>query len=319
MRYLHLTLSIRYQIALGIREGLSVDVIARRVGVHRSTVYREIKRGGSSRGYDAQTAQRGAQERARRSAANHPTKPAALWREVRLCVRQEYSPDEICGRLACLNLPSVSVPAIYAHIWRDRAQRGTLHEHLRYAHRRTVWYGRARVLRGDKVSIRKRPRAVQARGELGHWEGDTMMGRLGNMKKLLVLTERKSRLVRIHRPDNACSGPIAQGTIHALKRLPVHSITFDNGNEFSDYKIIEAGLNCQTYFADPGKPWQRGTCENTIGLIRQYIPKGSSGMHLSDRQLQRIADKLNHRPRKCLGYRTPHEVLFNLTPVALRT
>lgn len=318
MRYLHLTLSIRYQIALGVRQGLCVDVIARRVGVHRSTLYRELKRGGRSRGYDAETAQRRADKRARRSAANHPTKPVALWHEVRLCVRRDYSPDEIRGRLECLKLPSVSIPAIYAYVQRDRAAGGSLHQHLRYAPRRRVLQ-RRRALWGDKVSIRQRPACANTRMQAGHWEGDTLMGRCGQPDRLLTLVERKSRYLRLVRPENAMSSQVARAAIGALKHLPVRSITFDNGTEFADYKLIQQKLQCQIYFADPGKPGQRGTCENTIGLIRQYIPKGTSGRHLSTKQIQHIADKLNHRPRKCLGYRTTHEVFFNLTPVALRT
>jgi IS30 family transposase len=318
MRCLHLTLSIRYQIAVGKLQGLSVAVIARRAGVHRSTVYRELNRGGTARGYDAETAQRWADKRAQRSAANHPTKPAALWREVRLCIGRDYSPEEVRGRLECLKLASVSIPAIYAYVQRDRAAGGSLHRHLRYAPRRRVLQ-RRRALWGDKVSIRQRPACADTRKQPGHWEGDTLMGSSRQPHKLLTLVERTSRYLCLVRPENAWSSEVAQAAIRALKPLPVRSITFDNGTEFADYKRIQKALRCQIYFADPGKPGQRGTCENTIGLIRQYIPKGTSGRHLSIKQLQRIADKLNHRPRKCLGYRTPHEVFFNLTPVALRT
>jgi IS30 family transposase len=317
MRYLHLTLSIRYQIALGVRQGLSVEVIARRVGVHRSTLYRELNRGGTSRGYDAETAQRRARKRAKRSAANHPTKPAALWHEVRLCIGRDYSPEEICGRLECLNLPSVSIPAIYAYVQRDRAAGRSLHTHLRYAPRRRVLQ-RRRTLWGDKVSIRQRPACANTRQQAGHWEGDTLMGSCSQPHKLLTLVERKSRYLRLKRPKNAWASQVSRTTIRTLKPLLVRSITFDNGNEFADYQHMQQKLQCPIYFADPGKPGQRGTCENTIGLIRQYIPKGTSGRYLSIKQIQRIADKLNHRPRKCLGYRTPHEVFFNLTPVALR-
>ena len=318
MRYLHLTLSIRYQIDQGVRQGLCVDVMAHRVGVHRSTLYRELNRGGTSRGYDAETAQRRADRRTQRSAANHPTKPAALWHEVRLCVRRDYSPEEIRGRLECLKLPSVSIPAIYAYVRRDRAAGGSLPQHLRYAPRRRVLQ-RRRAVWGDKVSIRQRPACANTRKQAGHWEGDTLMGSRGQPHKLLTLVERKSRYLRLKRPKNAWAPQVSRAAIRTLKHLPVRSITFDNGNEFADYKLMQQKLHCPIYFADPGKPGQRGTCENTIGLIRQYIPKGTSGRHLSIKQIQRIADKLNHRPRKCLGYRTPHEVFFNLTPVALRT
>lgn len=318
MNYTHLTLAIRYQIELGIQEGHSMQTIARRVGVHRSTVYRELRRGGSSGGYAAPVAQVKAQRRGQCSAANHPTKPAALWREVRLCVRDDYSPDQIRGRLECLNLPSVSVPAIYAHIWRDKAAGGTLHKSLCYAQKRQNLQ-RRRVLWGDKVGIRKRPAAANARLQIGHWEGDTLMGSSRNPRRMLTLVDRNSRYLCLRRPVRGWSRDVAEAAIAALRNKPARSITFDNGSEFAAYRRIQEALDCPIYFADPGKPWQRGTCENTIGMLRRYIPKGTSGHQLSSEQLRRIERKLNHRPRACLGYRTPHEVFFNLTPVALRT
>jgi len=318
MPYKHLTLATRYQIAVGLQQGLGKEVIGNRIGFNRSTIYRELDRGATAHGYDAETAQRRADKRSQRSAANHPTKPPELWREVRLCVRRDYSPDEIRGRLERLKLPSVSIPAIYAHIRRDKEAGGTLHQHLRYAPRRRILQ-RRRALWGDKVSIRKRPACANTRKQAGHWEGDTLMGSRGQPHKLLTLVERKSRYLRLTRPQRPLSPHVAQATVRALRHLPTRSITFDNGSEFADYKHMQLKLKCPIYFADPGNPGQRGTCENTIGLARQYIPKGTSGRYLSTNQIKRIEGKLNHRPRKCLGYRTPYEVFFNLTPVALRS
>lgn len=126
-------------------------------------------------------------------------------------------------------------------------------------------------------------------------------------------------MVMRHPPDSSKSASIGKAAIEALGGHLVRSITFDNGAQFAAYEEMSKALGCSIYFADPYRPNQRATCENTIGLVRQYIPKGSCGHRLTPAQLQSIADKLNHRPRKCLGFKTPYEVKFGLTPVALRT
>ena len=317
MCYAHLTQQQRYQIEELIEAQHSVCCIARKIRVHRCTIYRELKRGRARElPYRAEEAQKRACRRAQRSAANHPTKPAMLWTRVRRYVRLDYSPEQARGRLWRCHQQAVSVSAIYAHIRRDRCNGGGLHEHLRYAHRRRLWGSRPRVP-SSRPSIRSRPLGVATREQVGHWEGDTFTG-TANRHHTLVLVERTSRFLVLRHPRLSLSTDIAQAAIHALRHNIVRSITFDNGGHFANYEAIAQQLHCAIYFADPGRPSQRGTCENTIGLIRQYIPKGSSGHQLSANELQRIVSKLNHRPRKCLGFRTPHEVLCELTPVALR-
>lgn len=318
MCYAHLTQKQRYQIEELIEAGYPVCCIARKVRVHRSTVYRELKRGCAGElPYRAKEAQQRARRRAQRSAANHPTKPASLWKRVRCYVRRDYSPEQARGWLRRWHQQVVSVPAIYAHIRRDKGNGGHLYAHLRYAQRRCRWGSRAHPS-SSKPSIHSRPRAVATRKQLGHWEGDTFTG-TANRHHTLALVERKSRFLVLRHPRLALSSDIAEAAIHALRNKPVRSITFDNGALFANYQAIAEQLRCAIYFADPGRPSQRGTCENTIGLIRQYIPKGSSGHQLSAHELQHIVNKLNHRPRKCLGFRTPHEVLCGVTPVALRS
>jgi IS30 family transposase len=284
-------------------------------------VYRELRRGsGASSHYLAWRAQEAAERRARRSAANHPRKPAALWREVRALLRRDLSPEQARGRLARLGQPAPSVPAIYAHVRAERAHGGTLYRHLRFGLKRLPWGRHAHgALAKDRPRIHERPAHVALRQSCGHWEGDTLTG-TSRVHRLLALVERMSRYLVLRRPGAQCmSHTLAKQAVAGLRRLPVESITFDNGSEFADYRRIAQALRCRVYFADPRRPNQRATCENTIGLIRQYIPKGTSGRHLSTAQIQSIADKLNHRPRKCLGYLTPHEVMFQIAPVALRT
>jgi len=320
MYYAHLTRSQRYQIEQLLQENCSVSCIARKLHVHRSTIYRELRRGGHSRqGYRGWYAQEAAERRARRSAANHPVKPAALWQRVRIYLRSDWSPEQIRGWLDRFGQPTVSAAAIYAHVRADRARGGTLHQHLRYGRRRRKWGSGAGGLPKGRPSIHQRPRYVAKRAQLGHWEGDTFTGS-NSRHHTLTLVERKSRFVLLRHPRRAYSEYIARNAIRALRAMPLQSITFDNGTQFAQYSRIAKELACRVYFADPGRPHQRATCENTIGLIRQYIPKGSSGRYLSAHQIQSIADKLNHRPRKCLGFKTPAEVLLNAKPpVALRS
>ena len=321
MCYAHLTRSQRYQIEELLQAKCSVSCIARKLGVHRSTIYREIKRGtGSPREYVAQYAHEAAERRARRSAANHRTKPARLWRVIRHLIRRDWSPEQARGYLDRFEQPLASVPAIYAHVHTERAHGGQLYEHLRFGHKRNPWGQHPRGLQSRSgSSIHDRPAHVQLRQAPGHWEGDTLMGS-NRIHRTLALVERKSRYVLLRRPAHPLAQDIATSIIAALRPLPAYSITFDNGQEFADYQRIQDRLQCPVFFADPYKPWQRGTCENTIGLVRQYIPKGSSGRHLSPSQIQRIADKLNQRPRKCLGFKTPAEVFLQAQPpVALRS
>jgi IS30 family transposase len=314
MCYAHLTRKQRYQIESLLEQGIAVEQIARKVGFHRATIYREIKRNAESKSrYRACDAQESALRRIHRSAANHPTKPAGLWREIQALLRRDWSPEQVRGWLMRFAQPAASVPAIYAHV---RRARGGLSEHLRYGRRRRPWGLHRGVIPAGRMSIRQRPKEAASRHTPGHWEGDTLMGRRSSTHKLLALTERSSRYLVLKRP---IEHNLMRSVIHGLQGLPLKTLTFDNGAEFSKYQRVTDALGIPVYFADPGRPGQRGTCENTIGLVRQYIPKGTSGMHLSRNQIQRLADKLNHRPRKCLGFRTPYEVLFNKPPVALRS
>ena len=322
--YAHLTLNERYQIALGIQAKLGDEQIGNILGRHRGTINREVRRGSHSvRGYVAEEAQLAAERRARRSAANHPTKSKAVLRQAKELIRKDWSPEQVQGYLDRFGQPPISIPTLYALVRNDRIQGGRLYEHLRYGKRRIPWGRHSRgTLPTDRPSIHARPEHVQQRLNVGDWEGDTFMGRQGSPHRKLCLVERLSRFLCLLNPTGglSLSDRVAHTTIAALRNYPAHSITFDNGAEFTHYKKIKKGLDCEIYFADPGRPGQRGTCENTIGLVRQYIPKGTSGVHLKRAQIRSIQNKLNNRPRKCLDFRTPAEVLLNSNPpVALRT
>lgn len=323
MNYKHLTFEQRYHIELGKRRGLSNEVIGLQIGVDGSTVGREYKRGSDPDGhYCAARADERARLRRARSAANHPTKPAALWELVAGWITEQHSPEQAAGRLRKVGAPLlVSVPAIYAFVRRNERAGGDLYAHLRRWRKRALWRSSTGGMPRNRPSIRHRPKIIQKRQQGGHWEADTMRGKIGQPRCVLAAVERKSGYTRLAVLTRPTSDQTARTLSQSLSKFKVRSITFDNGTEFARYAKACKALGAKPYFADPGRPEQRGTCENTIGLVRQYLPKYTSLERLSEPKVQWIEDRLNHRPRKRLGYLTPHEVLFKLkpTPVALRT
>lgn len=249
----------------------------------------------------------GRRRRSRRNARYGP----AHFAPVEVLLRQDWSPEQIFGRRKREGLPVMSHETIYLHIWQDKEDGGTLWRHLRGAcKQRRKRYGRndSRGRLAGKRPITDRPSIVERRTRVGDWEGDTVHGR--GKPAIATVVERKSGLVRL--------GPLPRATVeHTSNRLiallahephPIRTLTFDNGVEFHGYKEVEHHLDTTIYFATPHHAWERGTNENTNGLIRQYLPKGTSLANLTQARCNQIASSLNHRPRKRLGFRTPHEV-----------
>ena len=316
MTYAHLNLAQRYQIQRRLAAVQPVAVISRALGVHRSTVYRELQRGHRRADYQAEHAQQRAQQRRAASAANHPTKPASLWHEVRRLLRQRWSPEQIAGRGIREGAHAVSFQAIYT--WLTRTGSALL-SRLRHYRALSPWRPSSGGLPKTRPSIRQRPREVHQRHTLGHWEGDTLMGR-SRRACLVTLVERKSLYTRLSSVLPKAATHVAHAICRALNGLNAQTLTLDNGSEFARYETITHTLGTHVYFADPGRPGQRARNENTNGLIRQYLPKGVRLDQVSPRQIRMIEYRLNHRPRKSLGFKTPHEVFFNLpiSPVAVR-
>jgi len=323
MNYTHLTFGQRYHIDHGRREKLPASVIARKIGVHRSTVYRELQRGQDAHGrYRAAQADERARARSRLSAANHPTKPAALWELISQWIAEQYAPEQTVGRLAPVGIMiPVSVPAIYGFVRRDERAGGDLHTHLRRAHKRRLWRTSTAGMPANRPSIRHRPQIIHERLQRGHWEVDTLRGSRGDPRCVLIAVERVSGYACMAVLPEPTAEQTARVLVQMLAPYQVLSLTFDNGVEFAQYAQACQQLNAQAYFAEPARPQQRGTCENTNGLVRQYLPKFTSLARLTSERLRWIQDRLNNRPRKRHGFLTPREVLFNLkpTPVALRT
>ena len=315
MKYQQLSSEERYLIAALRREELSVAEIAGILGRHRTTVWREVRRNRAPYDgmYRSARAHQRAHARRRRSRRNQQFGRAEL-ALVEGLLREEWSPEQVAGHLRRTGALAISHETIYRHIWADLKKGGTLHAHLRCARKQCrKRYGRhdSRGRLAGKRMIGERPAAVEERRRIGHWEIDTVMGQsLGESSDcILTLVERKSGYVLIGTLAARTAAEASRATIQLLRRHPgrCQTITSDNGTEFHRYADIEAASGVKFYFATPHHSWERGTNENTNGLIRQYLPKGKSMTGLTQKQCDAIAEHLNQRPRKRHGYKTHNQ------------
>jgi IS30 family transposase len=319
MSYTQLTREQRYQISSLMKEGRNQSQIAANIGCHKSTISRELRRNRGLKGYRPQQADELAYDRqceAYRSRISGDT-----WQQVEQLLRQEWSPQQIAGHLKQQKQPSVSHECIYLYVYADKRRGGTLHQHLRSQKKQRKRYS-GYIRRGqipNRTSIDKRPKIVADKGRFGDWEADTIVG-ARHKGGILSLVERKSKLVRLRKLDTKAAAEMKNRCIELLAPLAnqVHTITVDNGKEFCEHELIAAALQARIYFAHPYASWERGLNENTNGLIRQYFPKKYDFRKITDEELQRVEDLLNHRPRKTLGYRTPNEVFFKQRTIAKR-
>ena len=313
MPYHQITYAERYSLGLLRQRGLAPAAIARMLGRHRSSITREVRRNRGHRDgtYRAPLADWCARSRRSRSRRNTQF-TRADWARVKALVHEEWSPEQIAGRLRRQRLLAISHETIYRYIWQDKRSGGQLYLHLRGARKqRRKRYG-ANDSRGrlaGKRPITARPPGADHRSRFGHWEGDTMLGTGRAGPCLLTLVERKSGFVALGKLPRR-TGDFVNDRAHqiiAAQPRPVRTITVDNGTEFHSYAALEQRVATRFYFATPHHAWERGTNENTNGLLRQYLPKGASMARLTQHDCNRIAAKLNRRPRKRLGYRTPEE------------
>ena len=317
MSYQQITSNERYIISHLKKQGLSNAEIARQIGRHRSTIGREIQRNScwiTDGAYRPSKAQRRTQARRSRSRRNshYSDSDFAL---VRQLIRKFWSPEQITGYLKRLGLPSFSHETIYRYIWKDKTSGGSLWSYLRCAQKQRRKRYRTYDSRGrlaNKRHISERPSSVETRRYFGHWEIDTVMG-TGSTDCIVTLVERKTGYTVIGKLKDRTTSSLNRRVIRLISRDPdsFKTITADNGTEFHQYVSIEKSVNTRFYFATPHHSWERGTNENTNGLIRQFLPKGVSMKGLTQQQCDRIADKLNSRPRKRLGFLTPEECYFN--------
>jgi transposase, IS30 family len=313
--YSQLTYANRCQIHAFKATKMSNRAIAAQLGVHPRTIDREVKRNQGGCGYRHKQAQAFAEGR-RFAQKGKPVKmtPTLVARIEDKLTNEQWSPEQISGRLKIeANNPiHISHETIYQHIYADKREKGKLYLNLRRKSRKYQRRINGKTTRGQiigRVDIEKRPKIIEKRERLGDWEADTIVG-LGHQSSIVTLVDRTSRLTLILKLLKNGAEEVAKAIKNALKTLavPVHSITFDNGKEFAMHLEIAKYLNTETYFAKPYHSWERGTNENTNGLIRQYFPKKTDFNTVSKEQLDKVQNLLNNRPRKTLKYLTPAEV-----------
>ena len=317
MAYTHLTSEERHYIEKRHKQGDSTTAIALELGRSQSTISRELGRNRGKRGYRHKQAHRQALQR-------HADKPKAikltpeLVGRITLRLEEQWSPEQISGRLKAQGEASVCHETIYQMVLKDKRAGGKLYLNLRrhtktYRKRYGSTTGSTKGI-PNRVDIDERPAVANQRERLGDWEADTMIGK-GHQGALVTLDERKSKL-RLAFPVANKTAEAVTGSIIALLdgfKDWVHTLTFDNGKEFARHGQVAQAIGCKTYFAKPYHSWERGQNENANGLLRQYFPKAMGLLDVTTQQVVEAVHKLNHRPRKCLGFKTPYEVFRELS------
>jgi len=309
----------REEISRQLAAGATLREIAAHVGRAPSTISREVRRHGGRTRYRARTADAAAWQRARRPKPCRLAQQPWLRQVVAQKLQQRWSPEQIAAWLTRTYPDNPSRHVSHETIYRTLfiQSRGALKQTLLAHLRRRGRLRRARVPRltpigplADAVSIRERPASVEDRAVPGHWEGDLLLGTIDT--QIATLVERQSRYVMLVRMPTKAAPAVAQALAQQIQRLPQElrrSLTWDRGRELAAHRDFTLATDVQVYFCDPHSPWQRGSNENTNGLLRQYFPKGTDLSPYSQATLNRIARQLNERPRKTLGFQTPAAIL----------
>jgi len=322
-----ITLEQRYEISSLYKLGKTQDYIANSIGVHKSTISRELKRNSDKRSgdYRAKLAERKCRER-------HTNKAKKVYLSedikevIESLIKEDYSPEQVVGYCKKNGLDCVSTETIYLHIWRDKKNKGLLYRYLRrkgrkYKKRGAINNGRGQI--PDRVSIDKRPAVVDKKIGFGDLEADTIVGK-DHKGAIVTLNDRASGMLKMKKTKTREAKEIRIAINQMLEEwVPyIKTITADNGKEFAEHQKIAENCQIDFYFANPYSPWERGANENLNGLIRQYFPKKTDFSTITDQEVERIERKLNNRPRKRLKFETPLEVMDKLlfkTEVAFMT
>ena len=313
MSYHQLTENERYQIYVMKKAGHHQSKIADLLDRSPSTISRELKRNQGLRGYRPKQAQRLATSR-QREAHKAIKMTDEVWAWIVQLIEQELSPQQVVDYLDNHRNVSLHHETVYQRIYVDKAQGGELYKHLRIAskpyRKRYGHYDRRGRIK-NRVDIDARPAVVERRSRIGDWEGDTVMGK-GRKSALLTMVERKTLYTVIVRLTGKRADLLAEAAVTHMTgmKAKVKTITFDNGLEFADHATIAEGLGAAIYFAHPYSSWERGINENTNGLIRQYFPKGTDFNEVTDEQVQWVMNRLNNRPRKTRGCKSPNELFM---------
>ncbi len=294
----------------------TITQIAQLLGRHKSTISREVRRNAGFRGYRPKQACELALKRSE-SSRNASTIAPSVKEQANALLQLQWSPEQIAGKLA------VSHETVYQHVYADKSQGGKLWKNLRCQKQKRKRYAGGRDRRGqipNRRPLSERPAHIEGRKQIGHWECDTVIG--ANHKQAIVtVVERKSGYAVIAKVSNKTADLVGAAIISMLKPFAarVKTLTYDNGKEFCGHAKIDDALNSTGYFARPFASWERGSNENFNGLLRQYVPKKRLMETVTDEEIKMIENRLNNRPRKRLGFKTPAEVFHqSLSSVALR-
>ncbi|MCF0235918.1 MAG: IS30 family transposase [Bacteroidaceae bacterium] len=310
----HLTIAQRYEIAFRRQNNESPSSIAKALGVHRSTITRELKRNTSKQGkYDPEIAQKQADKRLLSRRRRTALTEQVMMQIDQMVIEHQWSPEQVAGRGKLMGYFNISHETIYRYIWREKHKNGKpLHKHLRHGGRRRHKRGAIYKRRGipARVGIEQRPEIVEQKKRFGDFEIDTIIG-ANKRSVIMTINDRESGLLIMRKLDTKEAHPLAAAAIAALRPVKgaLHTITADNGSEFAKHQNIAKELGIQFFFANPYHSWERGANENTNGLVRQYFPKRTDFKPLKDKDIKRVQDKINNRPRKKLGFLTPKEYI----------
>ncbi len=304
MTYTHLTREERYQIYALKKAGHKQREIAKVLERSEATISRELNRNCGRRGYRPKQAQIKAVSR---HAINARRIDAETWRFAEQRLLEQWSPEQISGHVA------ISPETIYQRVYADKQSGGLLWKQLRCQKKRKKRYGKMER-RGsipNRLFIEDRPAIVDTRKRIGDWEADTIIGK-NHRQAIVSIVERKTGLTLIRKVERKTAQAVSQAMIGLMKpyRNKIHTITSDNGKEFAGHEQIAKQLQADFYFAHPYASWERGTNEDTNGLIRQYFPKNRDFTTITQQEIDTAMERLNNRPRKRLGYQTPNQVFF---------
>lgn len=313
--YTHLTVTDRRRLYIFLEMGLSIMEIAKRLSKHRSSLYRELNRNKEMEGYLPVIAHQKAQARHPQKRLSKLHQEGVLRDYVIRSLKKGWSPEQIAGRMKYQKVSFyVCHETIYQFIYQSKDKE--LYHYLAYKKpkRRKRYSREERALKSKNIRlITQRPIEIATRKRFGHWEGDTIQFRGMREKVVTTLVERKSRIVYLIKNESKRSRGIMDKIKEKFSYLPrkmCKTITFDQGIEFADFRYLEQQINCSVYYCETHSPWQKGSNENMNGRLRWYLPRETDIALITQAELDQLAAKINHCPRKCLGFKTPHELFI---------
>jgi len=312
--YRHLTRDQRCQIYTLKERGDSLAEIARVLGIHRSTITRELQRNSRANSYRYENAHQQAQDRRKQSHSLKMTPEMILVIEEKLKI--DWSPEQIAGWLKKQGREYVSYETIYKHVWADKKKGGALYKHLRHNGKKYNKRSKGTAGRGcipGRIDIKERPQIVEEKTRLGDWELDTIIG-AQHQGAIVSMVDRVAKLLKLAKVSHKTKEKVNDALLKKLQPIKefVLTATSDNGKEFAGHQEISIALEAGFFFATPYHSWERGLNEHTNGLIRQYFPKGTNFDNISEEDVEKVEALLNNRPRKSLGFETPLEAFHRL-------